>query len=310
MYRMVETLRTPPNPELYRAFGPFIRPALGEIHQEIVLRNEGERLQNLFNSCVSAAKISLSDSGEFFTKASDGGKLEAARKVLSGLDKVEKIDLNSGRKTGAFLTKGEDSPGEMLFYWALHHFVDRSAVYETNAMSVRISLVAELGKYRGITVSHLAHAVCLHVLNHVLLRYLEEVPSSTSGIGAANHAWTFFERLSHKNPSAGFIFAQDRYLFSTDWTTATDYCDHNVAAAMLNILCSILGIPAWYRQTCVFALCAPRQVEFLDENEKTLEMFLTSRGVLMGDPVTKPVLHLYHLVCRTAAKQLIRRASA
>jgi hypothetical protein len=312
MEKTMQIFKEPATMELYNSFGRFIRPALNEIHQEILFRNEGvERERLVFSKIASAAKISLSDSGEFFTKSEDGGKLEACRKILSRIDGVDEINLHSGEKTGRFLRKGVDSTGEVLFHWACSQFIDRKKVYETNAMSVRISLVAELGKYRTITVSHIAHAMLLHVLNHMLLEYLSLIPSSESGIKAANHAWTFFERLSHKNPSAGFIFSSaEKYVFSTDWSNATDWCDHYVAAALLNNVCDILGVPRWYRQTCSFALCAPRQVEFKDQESKTLECFLSTRGVLMGDPVTKPVLHLYHLVVRTAIKQMIREADA
>lgn len=310
MEKTVQIFKEPASMELYNSFGPFIRPALDEIHQEILLRNEGKKREEMiFSKIASSAKISLSDSGEFFTKSEDGGKLEACRKILARIEGVDQINLHTGEKTGVYLRKGVDSTGEILFYWACAQFLDRSKVYDTNAMSVRISLVAELGKYRTITVSHIAHAMLLHVLNHMLLEYLALIPSSESGIKAANHAWTFFERLSHKNPSAGFIFSDyENYVFSTDWSNATDWCDHYVAATLLNNVCDILGVPRWYRQTCVFALCAPRQVEFVDQESKTLEMFLSTRGVLMGDPVTKPVLHLYHLVVRTAIKQMIRKA--
>jgi hypothetical protein len=312
MDKLMALFKEPSSMDSWNSFGPFIRPALDEIHQEVILRHDSkERLEKFFSKCVNGAKVSLSDSGEFFTKEKDGGKLEAARKVLIGIDKIEKINLVTGEFTGEFLTKGEDSAGEILFMWACHKFHNRKVVYDTNAMSVRISLVAELGKWRGITISHLAHAVLLHVLNHVLLAYIADIPSSRDGIGAANHGWKFFQRLSHKNPEAGFLFNKEpNFLFSTDWTQSTDYCDHYIAAGLLNNLCDILGIPKWYRQTCVFALCGPRQIEFLDPEERTLEMFLSTRGVLMGDPVTKPVLHLYHIVVRTAIKQLMRRYAA
>jgi hypothetical protein len=309
--KTISILKERDSKELYNSFGPFIRPALLEVHQEVLNSVEGkEREEKFFSKVASSAKISLSDSGEFFTKSSEGGKLEACRKILNNIESVDEINLFTGLKTGKILGKNDTSPGELLFHWACNQFVDRSNIYDKNIMSVRMSLVSELGKYRAITVSHIAHAMLLHVLNHVLLKYLEAIPSSASGISSANHAWTFFERLSHKNPSAGFIFSKsENYIFSTDWEQATNFCDHHVAAAVLNNICEIIGIPTWYRQTCVFALCAPRQVEFVDQEEKTLEMFLTARGVLMGDPVCKPVLHFYHLVIRTAVKQMIRRAS-
>lgn len=306
-----EVLTTPPDPSLYERVKVYIADGIDDLHQEVVESLGGEKdTEKFWSSVINKAKISLSDSGEFFTNSESGGKLEAARKILSSNREIPEIDLETGGLTGTILKPGEDSPGECLFHWACGLFRDRKTVYDRNVMSVRISLVAELGKYRGITVSHLGHAMMLHVLSHVLLEYLTVIPSSRSGVGASNHAWNFFKRLSHKNPSANFIFGDgDVYLFSTDWKEATDYCDHTVAQAMANRLCYNVGIPTWYRQTAMFALCAPRQVEEMDE-DKILSRYFTTRGELMGDPVVKVILHCYHLVARYAAQRQMRIMSA
>jgi len=307
MNKIVAILKEPESPRTFERFSPWIRPAIEQLYFETLESLGGnENRDKFFSRCVSAAKISLSDSGEFFTKHSDGGKLEAARRILKDLKEIDKINLWTGDIDGKLVSDGTNQ-GEMLFHWACNQFRDRRTCYDRNLMSVRISLVAELGKYRAITVSHLAHAVLLHVLSHVLLEFLRVIPSSESGVGAANHAWNFFKRLSHKNPAASFIFGdKDMYLFSTDWEQATDFCDHKVAQAIINILCEMFGIPTWYRQTCVFALCAPRQVETVDPDSKTLEVFFTTRGELMGDPVVKVILHAYHPICRISAKRLMK----
>nr|WPR16637.1 MAG: RNA-dependent RNA polymerase [Dracophyllum associated narna-like virus 5] len=294
----------PQDPRIYEDVAGIISAGVDDIHANVLdkLGSETNR-ETFWSNCLGKAKISLSDSGEFFTNSNDGGKLEAARRVLSTNKSIPKRDLVTGHIVGTLNPK-VDPAGECLFYWACEQFSDDELCYERNLMSVRISLVAELGKYRGITVSHLAHAVLLHVLSHVLLEYLRVIPSSESGVGAANHAWNYFKRLSHKNPNANFLFGNEEvYLFSTDWEQATDYCDHTVAQAMINRLCYNLGIPSWYRQTAMFALCAPRQVEFIDPGGRTLECFFTSRGELMGDPVVKVILHLYHLVGRFAVRE-------
>jgi len=299
------------DPSVYERVAGYIRPAVERIHVKVLDRLGSEsNSERFWNNCLEKAKISLSDSGEFFTNSESGGKLEAARLILSSGRKINRLNLFDGSVIGELDPK-KDPVGECLFHWACGEFRDRNSCYDRNVMSVRISLVAELGKYRAVTVSHLAHAMLLHVLSHVLLEYLKAVPSSESGVGAANHAWNFFKRLSHKNPNANFIFGdKDVYLFSTDWEQATDYTNQSISQAMMNCLCVTLGIPTWYRQTAMFALCAPRQVEFIDEDSKTLECFFTQRGELMGDPVVKVILHYHHLVARESAimqMEVIRR---
>jgi hypothetical protein len=303
-----KVLTNPPSLDTWERVKFYVGHGVDQLHYDIMSGMSETERERFLSKCLDRAKISLSDSGEFFTKAHEGGKLEATRKVLYSLQEVEEINLETGFKTGNILNKENSSIGDMIFHWACGHFVDRKAIYSTNVMSVRVSLVAELGKYRGITVSHLAHSVLLHVASHVLLEYIKEVPSSRSGVSAANHAWNFFKRLSHKNPEASFIFGnKDTYVFSTDWKDASNYADHAVAQGMINRVMHNLGFPQWYRQTVAFALCAPRQVEFVDEETRLLERYYTTRGVLMGDPVCKVVLHLYHIVCRYSAIYSLRR---
>jgi hypothetical protein len=309
LQKIKATLTEKPDPSRYERVKSYLAEGIDMIHREMVeaIGSESES-ERFWSRVINRAKVSLSDSGEFFTNSESGGKLEAARKVLSTSLEIPELNLETGRPTGRILTP-DDQVGIRLFHWACGQFSDRRTVYDRNVMSVRISLVSELGKYRAITVSHIAHAVMLHVLSHVLLEYIKEIPSSRSGVGAANHAWNFFKRLSHKNPAGNFIFGdKDVYLFSTDWEEATDWCDHQVSQAIVNRLCYNVGIPTWYRQTAVFALCAPRQVEEMDE-DKILRAYFTTRGELMGDPVVKVILHCYHLVARYAAVKQLRYIS-
>jgi hypothetical protein len=300
-------LTTPANKDLYNEISEPLQMAVDHFYRDLLIRLGSDVTRNaFFEGVAKTSKISLSDSGEFFTTTNDGGKLEAARIVLQTNPEIPEIDLHTGEETGIILDA--NSPiGERLFHWACGTFRDRKTVYQRNCMSCRISLVAELGKYRTITVSTLQHALLLHPFSHMGLTVIGAMPSSQSGIGAANHAWNFFKRLSHKNPSASFIFDEkiQTSVFSTDWSQATDYCDPAVAGAQLNRLCSLLGVPKWYRETILFALTAPRQVETLDRNQAPIEVFYTKRGVLMGDPVTKVVLHLHHLIGKKMAEILL-----
>jgi hypothetical protein len=307
LQKIKETLTEPPDRSRYERVKGYVATGIDMLHREMVesIGSESES-ERFWARVISRAKISLSDSGEFFTNSESGGKLEAARLVLSQNDKIPEVDLETGAHTGRILGP-EDQVGIRLFHWACNVFRDRKTIYDRNVMSVRVSLVAELAKYRAITVSHLAHAILLHVLSHVLLEYLSAIPSSRSGIGAANHAWNFFKRLSHKNPVGKFIFEKDVYVFSTDWEEATDWLDHLISQLIVNRLCNNVGIPTWYRQTVVFALCAPRQVEEIDQDSKILSRYFTTRGELMGDPVVKVILHICHLVARYAAIKQLQR---
>jgi len=306
--KTIGVLTTPCAKELYALVrGPLAR-SVDHLYHDLLYRVGGsENREAYFTDIVQVAKISLSDSGEFFTTTNDGGKLEAARRVLVSHKEIMEINLHTGEYTGKILTT--DSPiGERLFHWACGKFKNRREVYSNNSMSCRISLVAELGKYRAITISSLQHALVLHPMSHIVLKMLEVIPSSESGVGAANHAWNFFKRLSHKNPSASFIFNKDieTSVMSTDWEDATNFLDTNIAGAMFNRWAELIGVPKWYRETCLFALTAPRQVETIGRDGVPTSLFYTKRGVLMGDPVTKFVLHMHHLCGRRIAGLLLQ----
>jgi len=300
------TLTTPSDPALYKSISQDLAISVDHLYSDLLTRLGGrQNREKYFDSALREAKISLSDSGEFFTPTEQGGKLEAARRILQSNPEIPEISLHTGQRTGKVLTSS-DPTGERLFHWACGLFTDRRRCYDRNNMSCRISLVAELGKYRTITVSTLQHAVLLHVISHIGLKLIEAFPSSESGVGAANHAWNFFKRISRKNPSADFLFKEKNpVVFSTDWKNATDFCDHYIAHAMLNRFLDLIGVPKWYRETACFALFSPRQVETLDRKRCPIDHFFTKRGVLMGDPVTKVVLHLYHLVGRRLACNLM-----
>jgi hypothetical protein len=300
-------LTTPSDKEMYRLLEGPLCLAVDHFYSDLLVRL-GSGRERFFESVVKEAKISLSDSGEFFTNTNVGGKLEAARRVLHANREIPEIDLETGQFTGRQLSAENSSQGELLFHWACGTFKDRTTVYKRNCMSCRISLVAELGKYRTITVSTLQHALLLHPFSHMGLKILEAMPEDQSGIGAANHAWNFFKRLSHKNPSASFLFNEgiQTSVTSLDWEQATDFQDPYMAGAMINRLMRLLGVPNWYRETVLFALTGPRQVETLDRNGVPIEVFYTKRGVLMGDPVTKVVLHLHHAIGANIAMIFLR----
>jgi len=310
--KIKETLQTPSSREQYEKIAPYINHTVDKIHAEYCGGKSADHLSEIMHRVQRCAKISLSDSAEMFTTLKEGGKLEAAREVLARHKEVDEISLINGSKTGKVLDSTNSNEGERLFHWALAQFdlSNPKAVYDRNIMSVRLSLIAEMGKWRGVSVAHLAHAVVLHPLSHVTLEYLREHPSARSGVGAANHAWNFFKRLSLQNPAGAFVLGdEDIWLFSTDWETASDKANSLITAHTLNKVCRVTGIPEHYRRVCVFALAQPRQVEFKDPEDKTLCRFFTQSGTLMGDPCTKTIMQWLHLIADKAAEELAQRSA-
>jgi len=248
-------------------------------------------------SMALRAKISLSDSAELCTPRHQGGKYEAFRRLYreSLGTTVYKVNLWDGSLTDEVIGEDPTDIGTRVFHYALHGvIIDRWP----NLLVVRAEPVTEAGKVRMITVSDIVHSVLLHPISHVLLDVLRLVPSSSAGVAAANHAFEFYKRLNHKNPRGAFVFDdQDLWILSSDLETATDYANPEITKVILSIFCgpSGLGIPAFYLRVVMILLTAPRHVFAQHED------FWTTRGCLMGDPVTKFVMHMMHLVAAEIA---------
>jgi hypothetical protein len=303
--KWVETVSQPSSLALYEELKDPLIGAIDKYYNEVVSSfPTGDSREQFLRGCQMSSKISLSDSAEINHSSNLGGKLEAVRALMSQTGAVNQVDLDTGKDSGKVLTLDEDPLGEMIFHHCLGRWKN-SSPYANDKMSIRVAVVPELGKYRTITVGSIEHAVLLHPMSHIGLKFLEASASSASGVAAANQAWEFFRRLSGANPAASFIFEgqpKNLWIMSTDWETSTDWCDHYIARAILNRFMWRLGYPKWYREQCVFALTAPRLVR---EPLKEGKPWLTSKGVLMGDPGTKTILTLYHPIARNLAMKTL-----
>jgi hypothetical protein len=301
-----ETVTTPCEPPA-RAVMAKIAFATKVVYEKIALDSQGrfKSMEKEIQQALARAKVSLSDSAELNTPHAKGGKYEAFRLMCRQFagKQVEFIDLENGQGTGEFIPDTPENLGTRAFHHSLSELL---AGRLQDVMTVRTDGVLEPGKVREITVAEIHHAVLLHPISHILLDILALVPSSATGIKAANHAFEFYKRLNHKNPRGSFVFDEiDLWVLSSDLETATDFTNPYVAMAILQVFLgpSCLGIPKIYRLIIIKLLCEPRLV--IDPH--TNEEFMTTRGCLMGDPVTKFVLHMVHLVGKEITNNLFSR---
>lgn len=268
--------------------------------------HHGDDILPRLRATIKEAKVSLSDSAEFDNPTRMGGKLEAGRKFLQPFTSGEKtpryVDLDTGQD-GIEIPNDRKHLGEILFHESLRLVRDSDDKTMSDILRVRYSGVHEAGKVRAITVSTLTHSMCLQPASHVALSILGLLPSSRAGTKSANHAWQFFKRLSHTNPAAGWIFDHAResgtkpWIVSTDLETATDFCSHEIVKTILATFLGRhgMGFPAFYMKVCIYLLSESREVF-----SRFGEPFQTKRGALMGDPLTKVVLHF----CLIASSKL------
>jgi len=305
-FRKFRETVTTPSPPPKREVASKIAFATKVVYERIVLRpGVGRNLPIEIGKALTKAKISLSDSAELETPHNEGGKYEAFRKYNQSISgkPVYMVDLENGQETKELIPDELDYMGTRVFHHAFNEAINGRI---TDLMTVRTHGVSEPGKVREITVSHLLHAVLLHPISHILCDILALVPSSATGMKAANHAFEFYKRLNNHNPNGSFILNEDDiWVLSTDLETATDYANPYIVRVILQVLLGkhCLGIPSLYKTLVLSLLTEPRLIIDTSTNEE----FWTTRGCLMGDPVTKPVMHLLHLVGKEITKSLFER---
>jgi hypothetical protein len=242
------------------------------------------------------------------------------------------LDLETGVVRREFLLH-DGTPGEYIFWRCLEEVL---AMDPEVLRKVYLLIVREPGKARGVTKGWAALKVVLDLVNGwVSWPLAKAYPSSSSGMLKESHAWNFFkdmmsdeeicfnvEKVREEQMAVGVvkktITYRKLYSGSTDFETATDYLLHEVAEIFGDGWMRKCGVPSILRGVVVGTCYRPRTVEFQAtgclasygdpvEGQTTLRRIRLVRGVLMGDPLTKVVLHLVNMTVRELSLILLNR---
>jgi len=291
--------------------------------------------QEAFTGLSTKARVTVSTSASWEFTRRQGGTVEAAREILASVPIGEQVpvrDLDTGWIEAYKSVDSFDSIGEVLFWISLDHVL-RTPPEELNFAF--LTMVKEPGKARTVTKARACLKIVLDLVNKLVSAPLEKgIRSSSSGMGKSNHGWNLFCRLMsdevrdmvfsletrEENPYEGYVERTDTfkhlYMSSTDYEEATDQLTHVVAADLGGMWMRKCGIPRVLRAIVHKTCFRPRTVFF--HATGVLEAYGTARpemgeniravtmvnGVLMGDPLTKPVLHLTNVVARHAGSRL------
>nr|CAK8177711.1 RNA-dependent RNA polymerase [Narnavirus sp.] len=165
---------------------------------------------------------------------------------------------------------------------------------------IRASSIGEPGgKARIVTVGEGWLTIFLQPASHALIEILRRDPDATAGLSSAWQGFEYVKRMGfhpfRKPPSEN-----ERFILTSDLTTATDYCPHKYAKALLKGYVDGLGVSSPYIENWIEVLTSPRRYLYKDK------IVDTRRGILMGDPGTKLVLSLFNKVAELEA--LVRYA--
>jgi len=224
----------------------------------------------------------------------------------------------------------ECTPGEYIFWRCLEEVLCTD-LHELS--KVYALVVSEPGKARSVTKGLVAVKVVLDVVNGICSWPVHKAfPSSTSGMSKEAHGWNLFRafetedfekllftertvRTQYLDPTSKRFEVEYQKCFSmsTDFETATDFMHHQVAGIIGNVWMRKVGIPplligivnriCFCKRRVIFTAtgCLDEIGSPVDKTTREIEM---ERGVLMGDPLTKVILHLVNICARSMGSRI------
>jgi hypothetical protein len=307
------------------------KPAPLEREERLLIRATLEQIMlsipdEAFTGLRTKAGVKATTSACYEKTRQEGGTAQAVQDIvyegtLGRLCKI--VDLETGAHVeDKYLD--ECTPGEYIFWVCLEEVL---ATAPEELKKTYLLVVNEPGKGRSVTKGHACLKIVLDVVNGICSWPLQKgVPSSRSGMGKESHGWNLFKSFfqdmkeivfREKEISREFIDEsswyttktyQDVWVLSTDFKTATDFMHHEVARETGGAWMQKCGIPALLRGIVMATCYSERDVYFtatglladagVATDEENVRKIRLVRGVLMGDPLTKPVLHLVNMAVR------------
>jgi hypothetical protein len=288
-----------------------------------------------FTGLSTKSRVTVTTSACWEKSRREGGTAEEVRSMITSfgpLDQVPIRNLETGEVTDWARLQDCDSIGEFIFWVSLDRVLRTP---KEDLKQAFLTLVKEPGKARSVTKARTCLKIVLDLVNKICAEPLKKgIQSSKSGMGMSNHGWNFFLRMdtseledlvfhvNHREESAyeGYIERidtfTDLFVSSTDYEEATDNMLHYVARDLGTAWMLKCGIPAVLRGIVQETCYNPRKVYFYAEGAlselgepspqygENIRGITLRRGILMGDPLTKIVLHLTNVCARHIGKRL------
>lgn len=308
----------------------LVRKALSEVLDELP--------EEAFTGLQTKSRVTVTTASSWEKTRREGGTIEEVRKLISSFDAdtgVPVRDLVTGKIVKYCEPAAFKSIGELIFWSCLDTVLRTPRGQLTNAF---LTIVKEPGKARSVTKARTCLKIVLDVVSKICSVPLKRgIKSSASGMGASNHGWNLFLRL-HSEELRDMVFSvksredtayagyvertetyEDLFVVSTDYSEATDRTQHELAAILGDAWMLKCGIPPVLRGIVHGTCFKPRNVFFhatgvlksigdaVPEYGTDINYITLRQGVLMGDPLTKIVLHLTNIVSRRIGSRLYDR---
>jgi len=199
--------------------------------------------------------------------------------------------------------------------------------YDPDPMLASIVHISEPGKERNLTKSTGFLAWFLTPASKITQDTLSVLPEHEAGLKASSHEWRHQKRISSISKESSFIYdvdggrTFDHIVHSfKDWTESTDFIGKMIGWAHLKTLLVYIGFPEGYMKLLGTAIVEPQPVTEVVALRNFSDEELTSdpvqwkgqinEGFMMGNPMTKTILHLIHVSERNVVRRLLSRMGA
>jgi hypothetical protein len=290
--------------------------------------------KGIFTGLATKARVTVTGSACWEETRKSGGTAQAILDIMSKYEQyhIPVRDLDTGLAVDYRHKDDFDSIGTAVFYACLEEVLKTDP---EELRKVHLTLVSEPGKARAVTKGHAALKIVLDTVSKICAWPLKKgFKSSASGMGRSNHGWNLFRDFFSEGmyeelfTEARYLREEDTYADhverrvvwedcfagSTDYQEATDRMVHTFADIVGDRWMRLCGIPR-VLQGIVRAICfRPRQVFFygtgplknlgtpVDGDLRTVGL---RRGVLMGDPLTKVILHFTNIIAREVGSSMV-----
>jgi len=183
----------------------------------------------------------------------------------------------------------------------------------------RIAIIKEPGKDRILTMSHSFFTWFLTPGGKLLNSCISLLDSHKTGLRGASDDWVFSQRMAAGSSESEFIYRYKEdplkrkstiWAIFQDWKEATDNINRYKGLMMVKALFQYHGFPDNYGRLILACLSVNQHVKqsvpIIDEDTGITQSFLWNgdicRGFMMGNPITKSILHCCHIVETVAAR--------
>jgi len=180
--------------------------------------------------------------------------------------------------------------------------------FEEDVFMMSIVHISEPAKERNLTKSSALLGWVLTVTSKVSQSILAWNQDHRAGLILSAQDWMHQRRVSHESPESAFIYDQATGLRNADiwngfqdWTESTDYIPRIVGGVSLMSWLQYMGFPGWFAKVTLSLAAMDYTVDEIiatswQEGELIRNRYRgqVTEGFMMGNALTKTILHLMH----------------